>query len=123
MKKGLTQTLACATALAGVATVASAQTEQTVTVGTGTLSGFVTDVVLNGNNAVLKLAEQGSTTCALLATGITLKYDETAIRDIEAERPTGSARVYDLQGRCVGTDPEALPRGIYIVDGKKRVVR
>jgi hypothetical protein len=29
--------------------------------------------------------------------------------------------IYDLQGRSRGTDPSALPKGIYIIDGKKVV--
>jgi hypothetical protein len=29
--------------------------------------------------------------------------------------------IYDLQGRPRGTDPSALPKGIYIIDGKKVV--
>lgn len=116
------QTAVCLATLAALATTAAAQTEQTVKVGTSTLSGFVTDVVLNGNNVVLKMENQGAKTYSLLSTHIDLKYDETGISTVEAERPT-APEIYDLQGRRVHTDVDALPRGIYIVDGKKRIVR
>ena len=45
---------------------------------------------------------------------------ETAIRSISAasdERKT----IYNLQGRDMGTNPSALPKGIYIIGGKKVV--
>ena len=53
----------------------------------------------------------------------------TAIRDInaEGERNVGSSAVYDLTGRYVGKTtadgrlPEGLPRGVYVVRGRKVV--
>ncbi len=35
--------------------------------------------------------------------------------------PQRAGRIYDLQGRPRGTDPSALPKGIYIIDEKKVV--
>ena len=35
--------------------------------------------------------------------------------------PQRAGTIYDLQGRPRGTDPSALPKGIYIIDGKKVV--
>jgi poly(3-hydroxybutyrate) depolymerase len=50
----------------------------------------------------------------------TLKASTTAISSIPAAiKPTKV--IYDLQGRARGTNPSALPRGIYIIDGKKVV--
>ena len=34
-----------------------------------------------------------------------------------------SAYIYDLTGRCMGTNAKALPAGIYIKGGKKYVVK
>ena len=48
------------------------------------------------------------------------RSSETAIRSISAasnERRT----IYNLQGRNMGTNASALPKGIYIIDGKKVV--
>lgn len=36
---------------------------------------------------------------------------------------TAPSAVYDLMGRRVRTDREALPKGIYVIDGKKTIVR
>lgn len=44
----------------------------------------------------------------------------TGIDGVEADdlvRTTG--RIYNLNGQQVGNDLEALPRGVYIVNGKK----
>ncbi|MBO5548298.1 MAG: M6 family metalloprotease domain-containing protein [Prevotella sp.] len=42
----------------------------------------------------------------------------TAVRTIATPRTT-SGRIYTLDGRYVGTDPNQLPHGLYIIDGKK----
>ena len=44
----------------------------------------------------------------------------TAIKSIHTNK-TVATRIYTLDGRYVGTDPDQLPRGIYILNGKKIV--
>ena len=44
----------------------------------------------------------------------------TAIKSIHTNK-TVATRIYTLDGRYVGTDPNQLPRGIYILNGKKIV--
>ncbi|MGI6242268.1 MAG: M6 family metalloprotease domain-containing protein [Prevotella sp.] len=36
-------------------------------------------------------------------------------------REASTGRIYNIDGKCVGTDFDALPRGVYIVDGRKVV--
>ena len=43
----------------------------------------------------------------------------TAIQSASGTMRQASGIVYDLQGRKVGTSENALPHGIYIIDGKK----
>ena len=43
----------------------------------------------------------------------------TAIQSASGTIRQASGIVYDLQGRKVGTSENALPHGIYIIDGKK----
>ena len=45
----------------------------------------------------------------------------TAVSGILLPPGAPSPTVYDLQGRSMGTNPSALPKGIYIVNGKKMV--
>ena len=51
--------------------------------------------------------------------------DETAIREITNAKK-GKGKCYDLSGRCVANDKwknNNLPKGIYIIDGRKVVVK
>jgi hypothetical protein len=43
----------------------------------------------------------------------------TAIQTVTTPKTT--TRIYTLDGRYVGTDPNQLPRGLYIINGKKIV--
>ena len=47
----------------------------------------------------------------------------TAIHSITQQDEVSSPFVYDLQGRKVGTTNTSLPKGIYIKNGKKYLVR
>ena len=44
----------------------------------------------------------------------------TAIQTVNSNKVT-TTRIYTLDGRYVGTDPNLLPRGLYIINGKKIV--
>ena len=44
----------------------------------------------------------------------------TGIKDVKAVTTT-TTRIYTIDGRYVGTDPNQLPRGLYVVNGKKIV--
>ena len=44
----------------------------------------------------------------------------TAIQTVNSQKAT-TTRIYTLDGRYVGTDPNQLPRGLYIINGKKIV--
>lgn len=50
-----------------------------------------------------------------------LKSDPTAVRSARTRAATGSAAVYDMQGRRLDTAPTAP--GIYIADGQKKIVK
>ena len=45
----------------------------------------------------------------------------TGIMDVYPDGSNSSAPIYDLRGRNVGTDPEVLGKGVYIINGKKVV--
>jgi hypothetical protein len=51
---------------------------------------------------------------------VVAKPNATAIQTVNV-RKQQTMRVYTLDGRYVGTDPDQLPRGIYILNGKKIV--
>lgn len=85
-------------------------------VKTGTANGYV-----HSFRAVMKYT--GSDASYAKSFPLFLEADETTgISNIEAtEGVTGKATVYTIDGRYVGTSLDALPKGIYVVDGKKVV--
>ena len=53
-----------------------------------------------------------------------VKIVSDATTGIQSMKPTTTStayRIYSLDGRYLGTNREALPRGIYIINGKKVV--
>ena len=54
------------------------------------------------------------------ATGVT-EMITNGIETATAARDADT-RVYDLQGRIVGTSADRLPRGLYVVNGKKDII-
>jgi len=56
------------------------------------------------------------------AKGWSLSGSATGISNIKSETQSENA-IYDLKGRCVGNDASTLQRGIYIVNGKKIVIK
>lgn len=64
------------------------------------------------NSYTITKADDGSLTITKSgASGITMVKNAAAL----------SKHIYDLRGRNLGTDASALPKGIYIIDGKKVV--
>lgn len=49
--------------------------------------------------------------------------DPTAITKVMVDGREVSNRIYNLQGQCVGAEPDKLPAGVYVRDGKKFVVK
>lgn len=68
---------------------------------------------------VLSITQNGDGTVSFVFVADTTS---TGIRSVET--PSSAVRrIYTLSGQYVGTDLEALSKGIYIVDGKKKVKR
>lgn len=51
---------------------------------------------------------------------IVVDNTKTAIENINTHKTTTN-KIYTIDGRFVGTDPDLLPRGLYIINGKKIV--
>lgn len=105
---------------------AKADTGETVLVGGSPADGFVTELTFSSDNVVLAFEDGTSQTVDMALVSIDLTYDggssETAISDIEA-RPAVQPRVYTISGQYVGQSTEGLSKGIYIVGGRKVVIK
>ena len=47
----------------------------------------------------------------------------TDIEEIEVSNHQTKDEVYDLMGRLITLDPDQLPKGIYIINGKKTLIK
>ena len=105
--------------------VAVADTEQTVTVNGEAIDGFITELTFNGDQVTMKF-EDGSTRIedmSLVSIALTYSETSTGITEIETDDQSTVKRVYTISGQYVGTSTEGLPQGIYIVNGKKTIVK
>ena len=69
----------------------------------------------------LYLASKGSDLWVDNAEMVKLGASTTGISPVSATATAAPARVYTLDGTCLGTSVDRLPKGIYIVNGKKIV--
>ncbi|MDO4160365.1 MAG: subtilase [Prevotellaceae bacterium] len=103
-----------------------ADTEQTVTIDGSVIDNFVVNLTFNGNAVTLDYSDGSSQTVDDMSTvGISLTYDSSSgITNVNAEDNVNvDNRVYTLAGQFVGTSVQELPKGIYIVGGKKYIVK
>ncbi len=110
--------------LALSALCAQADTGETVVINGSVTDGFVTSITFDGDDAILSFADGKTATADMSQVSITLTYDsgDTAIRDIRQEN-AAAPRVYSLSGQYVGDSAKGLKSGVYIVNGKKVVIR
>ncbi len=120
MKK-IASLLACA----ALCSAAMADTVQRVTVGGGQVEGFVTSIAFDGDNAVLTLEDNTTITAPIDGVAVSLAYQGVAdgIGTVPADDGRSPDAVYTISGQYAGTSPEGLPKGVYIVGGKKLVVK
>jgi hypothetical protein len=83
--------------------------------GDGNLKLAKENTTLNGLRAYFKVSSANGAKPALIIDGETI----TAIDDVEAEPESGTNAVYSVSGMYMGNDINALPSGVYIVNGKK----
>lgn len=95
---------------------------QELTVDGQTVARTVSEIRLDGNNAILHFTDGGTMEVDMQTVTISLSYNNaTGIPTLRLEGADGT-RVYDLQGRRVSErqlENKSLPDGVYIVNGKK----
>ena len=57
------------------------------------------------------------------AVKLSIDGELTGIKDIDAETTTADSKIYDLNGRYMGTDTNGLSKGVYIMNGKKITIK
>lgn len=105
--------------------VAMADTQQTVTVNGTQIDGFVTELTFNGGNVTMTFEDGELRTEDMSLINIVLNYKDqsTGITGIDTDEKSTVKRVYTISGQYVGTSTNGLPKGVYIVNGKKTIVK
>jgi M6 family metalloprotease-like protein len=88
----------------------------TVTMKAGEFTNFTATITATGNVKVTFTPAKR----LFLDEVLVVDPNATAIQTINSNKTT-TTRIYTLDGRYVGTDPNQLPRGLYIINGKKIV--
>ena len=100
--------------------------QQTLTVNEETVDRTVSEIRIDGNNAVLLFTDGTTLTADMRLVTLTMSYDEaTGINEVKEVLPSGQAQAendnswYTLDGIKVTIKPKQ--KGIYIQNGKKVV--
>ena len=99
--------------------------KQTLTVNEQTVNRTVSEIRIDGNNAVLLFTDGATLTADMRLVTLTMSYDEsTNISRLNMTDKDGNVKIYDLQGRKIESGKvkvESSKSSIYIVNGKKVV--
>lgn len=111
--------------LAGMfASVIFANNKQTVKIDGVISDKTVTEITFDGDNVTLSYADNSSETKDMSLVSLSFSYDSTTgINMIEEVKKSLQGKVFNLNGQLVGNSLEGLSKGIYIVNGKKVIIK
>ncbi len=104
--------------------MAWADNNQTVVVGGTAVEKYASQLTFDGNNVTITFEDGTAQTADMASVSISLSYDDASsgiTQIIPAEENV--SRVYSVSGQYMGNSVEAMPKGLYIVNGKKVVIR
>lgn len=116
--------IALSLALMAVCSSANAESTQTVIVDGATVNKNVTLLTFSGDDVVITFDDNASQTVDMSLLSISFAYTETGINDVEKNDGADVVKkVYNLNGQYMGNSTAGLPKGLYIVNGKKMVIK
>ena len=106
-----------------LSTAAMADNKQTVTIGGSQVSKTVKEITFDGDNVTLSYADGTDETQDMSLVKLSFAYITTGISNIETSSKVLAGKVFNLNGQLVGTSTQNLNKGIYIVNGKKVIIK
>lgn len=102
-----------------------ADNKQTVTINGQSVDKTVTEITFNGDDLTLTYSDGTSEGCDMAFVKLAFSYDTTptGINQVETVKQSLHGKVFNLNGQFVGTSTEGLAKGIYIVNGKKVIIK
>lgn len=103
---------------------AFAENKQTVTIDGQAVGKTVTEITFNGDNVILSYSDNTSDTKDMSLVSLAFTYDgTTGIDQVETTKKALLGKVFNLNGQYVGTSTDDLAKGVYIVNGKKVIIK
>lgn len=111
--------------LAGLLSVnAFAENKQTVTIDGQAVGKTVKEITFDGDNVILSYSDNTSDTKDMSLVSLAFTYDgTTGIDQVETTKKALQGKVFNLNGQYVGTSTDGLAKGVYIVNGKKVIIK
>lgn len=111
--------------LAGLLSVnAFAENKQTVMIDGQAVGKTVKEITFDGDNVILSYSDNTSDTKDMSLVSLAFTYDgTTGIDQVETSEKALQGKVFNLNGQYVGTSTEGLAKGVYIVNGKKVIIK
>ena len=106
-----------------MSTAAMADNKQTVTIGGSQVSKTVKEITFDGDNVKLTYVDGTDETQDMSLVKLSFAYITTGISNIETSNKVLAGKVFNLNGQLVGTSTQNLNKGIYIVNGKKVIIK
>lgn len=104
--------------------MAWADNNQTVVVGGTVVEKYASQLTFDGHNVTITFEDGTTQTADMTSVSISLSYDDASsgiTQIIPAEEKV--SRVYSVSGQYLGSSVETMPKGLYIVNGKKVVIK
>ena len=110
--------------LAGMlSTAVFAGSKQTVKIDGQVIEKTVSEITFDGDNVVLQYSDNTSDQADMSLVTLSFTYQTTGISQIEDIKKALQGKVYNLLGQCVGKSPTGLSKGVYIINGKKVILK
>lgn len=110
--------------LAGMlSTAVFAGNKQTVKIDGQVIEKTISEITFDGDNVVLHYADNSSDQADMSLVTLSFSYTTTGISQVEGIKKALQGKVYNLQGQCVGSSLQGLSKGVYIINGKKVIIK
>ena len=111
--------------LAGMLSAAVfAGSKQTVKIDGQVIDKTVTEITFDGDNVVLQYSDNTSDNGDMSLVTLSFSYSTTTgISQVEDIKKALQGKVYNLQGQYVGSSLQGLSKGVYIINGKKVIIK
>lgn len=110
--------------LAGMlSTAVFAGSKQTVKIDGQLIEKTVSEITFDGDNVVLHYADNSSDQADMSLVTLSFSYTTTGISQVEGIKKALQGKVYNLQGQFVGSSLQGLSKGVYIINGKKVIIK